>query len=171
MRIGVDARKAGDYGIGTYIRSLLGEMISLAGGLEWGLFHRPGEGDLLPRGEGVTAVEVEAGTYTLRELLLFAPLAKRHRLDLFHSPHYTLPFRLPCPSVVTVHDLIHLLFPGYARRPLARRYARYMVGRALGAATEVITITNRLPGAWACETGPYERMKRDVFQDTDRKQG
>jgi glycosyltransferase involved in cell wall biosynthesis len=36
----------------------------------------------------------------------FVPLsARRHGLNVFHSPNYTLPFTLPCPSVVTVHDL------------------------------------------------------------------
>lgn len=30
---------------------------------------------------------------------------RRNGLDVFHSPNYTLPITLPCPSVVTVHDL------------------------------------------------------------------
>ncbi len=34
--------------------------------------------------------------------------ARRDGLDVFHSPNYTLPLGLPCPSVVTVHDLAFL---------------------------------------------------------------
>ena len=30
---------------------------------------------------------------------------RRARADLYHGTKNTLPFRLPCPAVVTVHDL------------------------------------------------------------------
>lgn len=30
---------------------------------------------------------------------------RRRDIDVYHSPNYTLPFNLPCESVVTVHDL------------------------------------------------------------------
>jgi len=34
--------------------------------------------------------------------------ARRDGINVFHSPNYTLPLGLPCPSVVTVHDLAFL---------------------------------------------------------------
>jgi glycosyltransferase involved in cell wall biosynthesis len=33
---------------------------------------------------------------------------KRRGIDVYHSPNYTLPFVLPCPAVLTVHDLAFL---------------------------------------------------------------
>lgn len=38
-------------------------------------------------------------------------LASRYRLDLLHSPHYTIPLPLTCKSVVTFHDMIFFLYP------------------------------------------------------------
>lgn len=38
-------------------------------------------------------------------------LARRTKLDLLHSLHYTRPLVLPCASVVTLHDMTFFLFP------------------------------------------------------------
>ena len=46
---------------------------------------------------------------------------RRERVDLFHAPHYVLPPLMPCQSVVTIHDCIHLLFPQYLPHRLALR--------------------------------------------------
>jgi glycosyltransferase involved in cell wall biosynthesis len=34
---------------------------------------------------------------------------------LFFSPYYKAPLRAPCPTLVTIHDLIPVEFPGYRR--------------------------------------------------------
>ncbi len=34
-----------------------------------------------------------------------------HRIDLLHSPGYVCPIALPCPSVVSIHDMNYFLFP------------------------------------------------------------
>jgi len=31
----------------------------------------------------------------------------------YHSPYYLMPYGAPCPSIVTVHDLIPMLYPRY----------------------------------------------------------
>jgi glycosyltransferase involved in cell wall biosynthesis len=38
-------------------------------------------------------------------------LVGKMRLDLLHSLHYTRPWRLPCRSVVTFHDMTFFLYP------------------------------------------------------------
>jgi glycosyltransferase involved in cell wall biosynthesis len=132
MRIGIDARKIADFGIGTYIRNLLGALV------EWGdeyvAFAPSGAAKLLPR--GVEHVALDAPHYSIRELLAVGRAADRARLDLFHAPHYVVPFTR-VPVVVTVHDLIHLRHPS----PLARLYARRMIGRAVRKARRVLTVS------------------------------
>ena len=34
-----------------------------------------------------------------------------HRIDLLHSPGYVSPIALPCPSVVSIHDMNYFFFP------------------------------------------------------------
>ena len=37
--------------------------------------------------------------------------------DLYHATHYVLPGFVPCKTVVTIHDIIHLLFPDFSPQP------------------------------------------------------
>jgi glycosyltransferase involved in cell wall biosynthesis len=84
----------------------------------------------------VEHVIVDAPHYSLRELLTVGRAADRAHLDLFHAPHYVVPM-LQTPFVVTIHDLIHLRH----RNPLARLYARKMIGRAVRKSRRVLTVT------------------------------
>lgn len=138
-RIGIDARKAADYGIGTHVRNLVQRLVRLDRSTEWVLFHRPGDEPLLPAGERVRLVPERSGGYSLGELTALAAKARELRLDLYHAPHYVLPLRLPCPAVVTIHDVIHLTAREY--RGPRRLYARWMIGRAVRDAARVITVS------------------------------
>jgi glycosyltransferase involved in cell wall biosynthesis len=140
VRIGIDARKAADYGIGTYVRNLVHRLTRLDRSTDWVLFHRPGDEGLLPAGERITLVPERARGYSLGELTSLAAKAREQRLDLYHAPHYVLPLHLHCPSVVTVHDVIHLTAREF--RGLPRLYARLMIGRAISAAACVITVSH-----------------------------
>ena len=140
MRIGIDARKAADYGIGTHVRNLVHRMVRLDRSVEWVFFHRPGDEGLLPAGDRITLVPERSGGYSLGELTSLATKARELRLDLYHSPHYVLPVRLPCPSVVTIHDVIHLTASEF--RGLPRLYAQFMISRAVRAAARVITVSH-----------------------------
>ena len=130
MRIGIDARKIADFGIGTYIRNLLRELVAL--GDQYVAFAP--EHAALP--EGVEHVVVDAPHYSVRELIAVGRAADRARLDLFHAPHYVAPLTR-VPLVVTIHDLIHLR----ERNPLKRLYARTMIGRAVRKAKRVLTVS------------------------------
>ena len=127
-RIGIDIRKWADYGIGVYIRNLVRGLVE-AGGHDYTLFHKPGEEPAgLPSG---ARYRVErSGPYSLREPFSLGAGARRAGLELLHCPHYVTPFRPGCPLVVTIHDLIHLLYPENLPSPAARAYARFFLRRA-----------------------------------------
>ena len=60
--------------------------------------------------------------------------------DVFHAPHYVVPFLPPRATVVTIHDLIHLKRPEHGT--LAKKlYATTMLRRALRAARVVLTVS------------------------------
>jgi glycosyltransferase involved in cell wall biosynthesis len=134
MRIGIDARKIADFGIGTYIRSLLGAFVSLDDVDTYVAFAPESHARFLP--EGIEHVIVDAPHYSIRELVAIGRAADRAKIDLFHAPHYVVPFT-SVPLVVTVHDLIHLRHPN----PLARMYARQMIGRAVRRSRRVLTVS------------------------------
>lgn len=132
MRVAIDARKIADFGIGTYIRGLLR---ALAGGDDTFVALVPERlAHLVPA--GIERLIVDAPQYSVRELFAVGRAIGRAKIDLFHAPHYVVPFT-PVPFVVTIHDLIHLRH----RKPLARLYARRMIGRAVRKSRRVLTVS------------------------------
>ena len=130
----VDARKARDFGIGTYIRGLLG---GLAGLDRFALqaLVLPGDEALFPA--GVTTTACAAAHYSFGEVVAVRRAISAAKPDLFHAPHYVVPLFPPRATVVTIHDLMHLTRPEHAT-PAKRAYVRWMIGRALRLSARVI---------------------------------
>jgi glycosyltransferase involved in cell wall biosynthesis len=140
LRIGVDVRKIRDGGIGTYISEVLQRLIPADPESHYTLFFAPEDFSQHDYSWGNVAKRVDrSGKYSLGEHLSFPLQARRERLDLFFFPHYTKSWWMPCPTVTTVHDLIHLRFPEYLPNPLAKYYARVIIGRACRSSEVVIT--------------------------------
>ena len=65
---------------------------------------------------------------------------RTREVDVFHSPVNVLPARLPCASVVTVHDLAFVHYPQFFR-PARRVYQRAFTVRSVRAATLVVAVS------------------------------
>ncbi len=138
MRIGVDARKWRDGGIGTYIRNLLAVFLDRPQPHRFIVFLlREDIGSLARPGSPAEEVRVRAGKYSISEHWLLARAARRAGVDLYHSPHYTLPLPIHCPAVVTVHDLIHVRFSRFFPAG-AGIYTRTIAGAAVRKARIVL---------------------------------
>jgi glycosyltransferase involved in cell wall biosynthesis len=142
--VGFDARKIRDFGIGTYIRQLLQAMARRpeSENYRFRVYLRGADRELLddlpPRFE---AVAEESRGYSVAELTRLPWRLWRDRLDLFHATHYVLP---PLPrgrAVVTIHDIIHLLYPQFLPSRAAHVYANVMIRRALARADRIITVS------------------------------
>ena len=67
VRIGIDARKLHDFGIGTYIRNLLRQLARMDDRTEYVVVCRPEDREALSTlGENFRAVPETAGNYTPR---------------------------------------------------------------------------------------------------------
>jgi glycosyltransferase involved in cell wall biosynthesis len=142
VRIGIDARKLHDFGIGTYIRNLLRELARLDHSTEFVLLCRPEDGAAIQAlGENFRPVIELAGNYSVSEQFKVPLALQRERVTLFHAPHYVLPPLVRCRSVVTIHDCIHLMFPQYLPNRGALAYARTSMAMAARRATRVLTVS------------------------------
>jgi glycosyltransferase involved in cell wall biosynthesis len=177
MRIGIDARKIADFGIGTYIRGLLHGLAGLedsdGNDDEYVVFAPAQAGSLVP--ERFAHVALDAPHYSLRELIVVGRAAGRAGLDLLHSPHYVAPLTR-VPLVVTVHDLIHLHQP--QRNPVAPLYARMMLSRAVRRACRVLTVSESVAREIAAELGGEGKLvvtpngiDHDVFRPDGPRAG
>lgn len=138
-RIGIDARKLGDFGIGEYLTQLIDELALLEPFCDFVLLHQlDGPPSALP--PHMTWRRDDAGKYSLREQVSLPWQAWRAGLSLLHLPHYVTPLWSPCPLVVTVHDVIHLRFADQLSLA-ARAYARFMIRHAARTARHIITVS------------------------------
>jgi len=138
-RLGIDARKLADFGIGTYLQGLLGELTELdpPGGLV--LLVSRETLDLLPTlPESWRIVEVEAPGYSIREQVTVVTAALRAGVSVLHVPHYVVPLFFPGRLVVTIHDIIHVLFPEFLPHALAFAYARWAIRVAVKRARRLV---------------------------------
>jgi glycosyltransferase involved in cell wall biosynthesis len=141
-RIGIDVRKINDFGIGTHIQNIVKNLAAIDSSHEFLLFHHFSEINHLeldnPR---FFHIVDRSPKYSLREHLSLPIKMKQYDLDLFHSPHYVLPIIHHCPTIVTIHDVIHLLFPQYLPSRMAHSYAKMMMFASTKSAAKVITVS------------------------------
>src|SRR5438445_1886232 len=144
VRIGIDARKLHDFGIGTYIRNLVRHLARLDRQTEYVLFCRPEDRSSLGEelGDNFRTVAETSGNYSIAEQLRIPLALRREGVTLFHAPHYVLPPLVGCRSVVTIHDCIHLMFPQYLPSRMALTYARTAIGLAARRATRILTVSD-----------------------------
>jgi alpha-1,3-rhamnosyl/mannosyltransferase len=135
--VALDARKLHDGGIGTYIRGLLGALAAADADDEWIALVDPADLGRVRWPGAVRELPVRAGKYGLAEHVAVPAAARHAGAELLHAPHYTLPLGWNGPSVVTIHDLIHIRFAHF-HRPGAALYARFMAGLAAKRARIVI---------------------------------
>lgn len=142
--IGLDCRKAQDFGIGTYIRGLVGGLAEIDFETRYRLLVSPeGREALGPLPENFELVAEPSRVYSVREQLALPWRLSRLKLDLYHATHYVLPLYVPARVVVTIHDIIHVLFPEFLPNRLAFHYARRMILRSLERGDRIVAVSER----------------------------
>jgi glycosyltransferase involved in cell wall biosynthesis len=152
VNIGIDARYIQDHfpGIGRYTFNLTHALAEVSPQDHFVVFYNPA----LPN----TAYDLATlASYTNLELVsLTTPtisLAEQYRLpwairkytnskSLFHSPYYIKPyFGLPCPSVVTIYDVISARYPKYLPSWRARMGFELTTRLALATSRHILTLS------------------------------
>jgi len=136
MRIGIDATALPPepVGAGNYIIQLIRSLVALDSGDKWVVFAQKHGQELIQNFESscvqwVITPEISPARRLIWEQSTLPSLARKSRVELLHSLHYTRPIALPCASVVTFHDMTFFLFPQHHTRtkrlffPLAMRFS------------------------------------------------
>jgi glycosyltransferase involved in cell wall biosynthesis len=135
LKVLIDARKLNDGGIGSYLRSLL-EALTLHSELNLSVLV-PKLCTALP--ETIFQIVDTTKPYSISEYVnLGRKISAKHEFDLFHSPHFTLPYFIKAPAVVTVHDTIHLTHPQSWYYP---HVSRFLISSAVERAKAVISVS------------------------------
>jgi glycosyltransferase involved in cell wall biosynthesis len=145
MRIGIDATAVPPkpMGAGLYIIYLIQELGKLESAHEFIVFAQE---YLRPHLEKQVSDKIQihwlknisVPRRLVWEQISFPRLVRRLKLDLLHSPHYTMPLSRPVPSVVTYHDMIFFIHP--EKHTLAKRYFfPWMMRRSAKKADIIVT--------------------------------
>lgn len=142
LRILLDGRKLFDGGIGSYIRNTIVGLLE-RDDVKLTVLTSASKREKA-RVEGVAKSHLswlidEAAPYSFDELFLMPKRIDFSHFDLFHSPHYTLPFGIPIPTVITVHDVIQVSHPEKWYYPLI---AKPIIRSGLRRAGCVISVSN-----------------------------
>jgi glycosyltransferase involved in cell wall biosynthesis len=175
MKIGFDARMLTHPGIGRYIGCLLPEMIDQAPEDEFVLIGDPARLAKYALFEHVSVRKCEVPIYSAFEQMALPGAARG--VDVLHVPHFNIPLLYKGRMVVTVHDLIYLLFPDSIAGPLGRIYAYQMIRAAVKRADRLITVSehtrkdlgNIFGDGYSDKVKVIREAPGDMFADTGSK--
>jgi glycosyltransferase involved in cell wall biosynthesis len=143
VRIAIDIRRMTDFGVGTYTRNIVRALARLDRDNEYRLLgsaEKIAEIGPMPenfRGETFSKDDTSvSGYFECRTLL------QRLQCDLVHIPHlFWAPRSLPCPYVVTVHDLLEHMYRTHDRSNLRRSMHFQLTGRVLRRAAKIFAVS------------------------------
>lgn len=156
IRVLIDARKLTDGGIGTYTGNLI-EGLLASGECDLSILVR--NSTIIPAhwGDRLRVIRYDAAPHSFSELFI-GPKIIAADFDLFHAPHYNLPANISLPTVVTIHDLIHITNLGRAFLPWI---ARPLIARACRKSASVVTVSEA--SAQALVTHKFLNRAPDVI--------
>ena len=138
LRVAIDVRRIGDFGIGTHIRNLGHALDRLDRENHYLLVtNEPSAPALAALGENFERVHFNPPQHSLARRAAFAWFLRRLRADVYHVPLNTVPLAMPRPYIVTVHDMSSLIYP--ERRARGMHLWRYE--RGLRRANRVIAVS------------------------------
>ena len=144
LRVAIDARYVREKpsGIGAYVHALVDRLPDLARSDHFFFWAHPLAPRPLSHAANTSALTIRAGPTSPWPLVWPQCYASFTDVDVFHSPHNTMPRGLPCASVVTVHDVMAIERPDLhlqgLERVAKRVYFRQAIWRALRQATRLV---------------------------------
>ena len=144
-RVALDVRTIQDHfpGIARYTYNLALALACEAPEWSWLLLYDAAQRntlydlDRLRTQPNIELIDCRAPNFSLVEQWRLPALMRQRKTALYHSPYYIMPYRAPCPSVVTIHDLIPLLYPRYFT-PIQRVAFGLTVRLALRASKQIV---------------------------------
>jgi glycosyltransferase involved in cell wall biosynthesis len=144
LRIAIDARmlKSGTmHGIARYVYELISCLRETGSAHEFSILvnrDSPLESMALPA--NMRLVRAWTRWISLGEQFELPGILRRIKADLFHSPSFVAPFYSPCKTVMTIHDLNHMVLPQFYT-PFHQVYYSFFVKRCIRRSEAILTVS------------------------------
>jgi glycosyltransferase involved in cell wall biosynthesis len=133
-----------EFGVGTYTRNIvraLGRLDSKSNYFLIGPPQKVAEIGTLPA--NFRSVPLLGSDSTIKSYFDFRAILKRLSCDLVHIPHlFWLPRNLPCPYVMTVHDVLDHMYRARDQSGFRRSLHFFLTHRALQGAARLFAVSN-----------------------------
>jgi glycosyltransferase involved in cell wall biosynthesis len=144
VKIAIDIRRMTEFGVGTYIRNVVRTLGRVDHEHTYFLIGPPAKiheiGPLPPNFQTVPLLAPERSIKGYRE---FRIALKRLDCDLVHIPNlFSVPRFLPCPYVMTVHDLVEHMSRARQQTGFWGAWHLQMTKRVLRGAARVFAVSN-----------------------------
>jgi glycosyltransferase involved in cell wall biosynthesis len=139
----LDARTATPHfpGIGRYVINLARALIpQLTSDEHLTVFFDPVYPLDLPSGDTVHSLPVDVSPFSLRQQWVVPLLLRQHKVDVYHSTYYLMPYMTSVPTLLTLYDLIPVYFPEHSTLK-ARWLFRWATVLALRSAQHTLVIS------------------------------
>lgn len=170
--IGIDARMYGfnQTGIGNYIRHLLEYLFAHDQTNHYVVFLMPDEFERFQvPNERVHKVCTKAKWYGWKEQLLFPFELYRQHLDLVHFTHFNTPILYFGRSVITIHDITPVFFPGHKMKsPLRKLAFRLVFYASVHKAKKIIAVSQSTKRDVVKYFHIPEKRITVIYEGTDR---
>ncbi len=139
----IDIRPISDFGVGTYISNVVRNLGRIDCDNEYLLIggrDRAREVGKLP--DNFRIVPFTAEEDTARGYFGLRQVVRQYRCDLLHIPHLSwAPPHLGMPYVITVHDLLDVMYRAHNGSGLRHSVQRYFIARALAGASRILAVS------------------------------
>jgi glycosyltransferase involved in cell wall biosynthesis len=144
VKIAIDIRRMTEFGVGTYIRNVVRTLGRLDRQNKYLLIGSPGKveeiGALPPNFHAVPLLASDRSVQGYRE---FRAALQRLSCDLVHIPNlFSVPRMLPCPYVMTVHDMLEHMSRAREQSGFWRSFHFQMTKRVLAGAARIFAVSN-----------------------------
>jgi glycosyltransferase involved in cell wall biosynthesis len=143
VKIAIDIRRMAEFGIGTYIRNVVRALGRLDRQNKYYLIGSPQKveeiGPLPPNFHEVALLERDTEP---KGYFRFRNIVSRLHCDLVHIPHlFWIPRALPCPYVMTVHDVLEHMYRARGHSGLRRSLHFHLTKKVLRGAARIFAVS------------------------------
>ena len=143
MKIAIDLRRMTEFGVGTYTRNIIRALGRLDHGNNYYLIGSPAKvseiGPLPPNFHTVPLLDLDT---TVKGYMECRAILRRLGCDLVHIPHlFWLPRQLPCPYVITVHDLLEHMYRAHNRSQPRRLLHFFLTRKVMRDAARIFAVS------------------------------
>jgi glycosyltransferase involved in cell wall biosynthesis len=143
VKVAIDIRRITEFGVGTYTRNIIRAVARLDHSNQYFLIGSPQKvAEIGPLPANFKSVPLLEPDTTVKGYVECRNIITRLHCELVHIPHiFSVPRNLPCPYVVTVHDVLDHMYRAHDHSGLRRSLHFHLTRHVLQRAGRILAVS------------------------------